>query len=102
MQTDISTFNLDAIKEILTGNPFVIEQVQYLIRKETKGRHREKVLQLLSSHAKNMLFKSKMTHAKNLLFDPKVTVFVCHAMNMLLDPKAIPCVYSRFIVLGRT
>ena len=73
MQRDISTFNLDAIKVILTKNPFVIDQVQYLIRKETRGRNRQKVLQLLASHAKDMLF----------------------------DPKVTPCVYLRFNFLDR-
>ena len=73
MQTDISRFNPDAIKDILTRNPFAAEQIQHLIRRETSGRNRQKVLQLLASHA------------KDILFDPKVSV----------------CVYLRFIFLSR-
>ena len=70
---DISRLNLDAIKEILSRNPFMANQIQYLIRKETRGRQREKVLQLLASHAKNMLF----------------------------NPKVSACDYLRFIFFGR-
>ena len=73
MQMDISRLNLDAIKEILSRNPFMANQIQYLIRKETRGRNRQKVLQLLASHAKDMLF----------------------------DPKVTPCVYLRFNFLDR-
>ena len=73
MQTDISRFNPDAIKDILTRNPFAAEQIQHLIRRETSGRNRQKVLQLLASHAKDMLF----------------------------DPKVTPCVYLRFNFLDR-
>ena len=72
----IDTLDLDSIKEILTrstSKPFAFARIQYLLRKETAGRRRENVLQLLTNHAK----------------------------NMLLEPKVSACVYLCFISEGR-
>ena len=67
----MDTLDLDSIKEILTrsaSQPLSFARILYLLRKETDGRRRGNVLQLLASHAKAMLLEPKVSACVYLCF----------------------------------